>query len=479
MSEESNAGKYLAGLGAAGAIGAGLLFFGGDGEIDDSVYTEDFPEAVVEVIDDIKPYYIPTDLYAVEKLSLDKFKVDVPEIKSLSPDKVEVLTLAIDGIDIEVLSPELVKILVLAIDGIDIEVLSPETIKVVVEVVNSFESNGVKIDDLSPDVVKIIILTVESLDGDVPKIQALKRLLSDIIYDKRMIQHDRSLTINNKVLSDWLEIYASPLPSAINFIPLPRNIRMIAELRSLDYATENLSYYRRIGYNACLVSLDGSESVQEAIALVEAVKGVGLRAWFVFGGEETLNSTIFRDIKHLKNLINAVAPMCSGYLTAWRRTSAHLVAQDAKYIEYLAFEVRKANSKIYIVGESYYGQTFENLPHVNQEGWVARNNVVRNQSGILIAGVSTRGFAIEQMLNNQFRHWRNLNRLGLVLGEKPYYASSNSTGKSFIENLSIKQQLELRFLRAGCIGTITIHGDGSDRGSSLMSVDDIGKYKIQ
>ncbi|MFA6912934.1 MAG: hypothetical protein WCQ61_07445 [Proteiniphilum sp.] len=166
-------------------------------------------------------------------------------------------------------------------------------------------------------------------------------------------------------------------------------------------------------------------------------------------------------------------------MVAWRRTSAHLVAQDAPYLEYLVQQVRAANPTICVVGESYYGQTWENLPHVNRRGWIARDNVPRNQSGILIAGIATQGYAVETMLRSTFARWVATPRLAMVLGDRAYYASSNSNGRGFLSNLRIKQQLEKRFLRAGCIGTVTIHGDGSDRGSTVQTVDDLGKYRIQ
>jgi len=166
-------------------------------------------------------------------------------------------------------------------------------------------------------------------------------------------------------------------------------------------------------------------------------------------------------------------------MVAWRRTSAHLVAQDAPYIEHLVQQVRSANPAICVVGESYYGQTWENLPHVNRRGWEARDNVPRNQSGVLIAGIATQGYAVETMLRSTFARWVATPRLAMVLGDRAYYASSNSNGRSFLSNLRIKQQLERRFLRAGCIGTVTIHGDGSDRGSTVQTVDDLGKYRIE
>lgn len=454
----NNTGKYIAGLGTAGAIGAGLLFFSGDGDIDGTVYDEDFPEAVVEVIDDIQPYYIPTDRYAVKTYALEQYRIEVPEIASLSP--------------------ELVRILALAIDGIAVESLSPELVRVVVEVVNAVAIDSPQVASLSPELLRIIILTVQRLDGDVPKIQALKRLLADTFADQRMIAHDKTLTINNSALQSWLDIYSKPLPPPIAHIPLPRGIRMIAELRSLDHAAGNLAYYRRQGYNAVLVTLDGSETPAHAIALAASVKAAGMAPWLAWAGKESLTDSIYQDPQKIAALLRAAAPRCAGYLPAWRRTSAHLVQQDPHYIEHLAAIVRQANPAILVVGESYYGQTWQNEPHINQRGWKARDNVLRNQSGILIAGIATQGYAVEVMLRGVFARWVATPRLAQVLGETPYYASSNSTGRSFEANLRIKQQLEQRFLRAGCIGTVTIHGDGSDRGSSLMSVDDIGKYRI-
>lgn len=55
-----------------------------------------------------------------------------------------------------------------------------------------------------------------------------------------------------------------------------------------------------------------------------------------------------------------------------------------------------------------------------------------------------------------------LPRIGLAIGERPYFDTRNNTKKSVSENNAIKAQIERRFLAAGCIGTMTIRGDGSD-----------------
>ena len=375
------------------------------------------PPAQVEFVDDIKPIEVPI------------FTVDIP---SIDVPKVEIF-----GVEIP-----------------NVEKLSPETIQ-------------------------ILIAAVDRLDGDVPKIQALQKMLAATMKDQRMLQYDRTLSIYNDALTAWLEIYSKPLPPPIAYIPLPRGIRMIAELRSSDHAAANLAFYRQQGYNSCLITIDGTESISKVLQLVNLVRAADMAAWIAWAGPERLEWSIYQDPAKISRLLKAAAPLCKGYMVAWRRTSAHLVAQDAPYIEYLVQQVRSANPAIYVVGESYYGQTWENLPHVDRKGWEARDNVPRNQSGILIAGIATQGYAVETMLRSTFARWVATPRLAMVLGERPYYASSNSNRRSFLSNLRIKQQLEKRFLRAGCIGTVTIHGDGSDRGSTVQTVDDLGKYRIE
>jgi len=375
------------------------------------------PPAQVEFVDDIKPIEVPI------------FTVDIP---SIDVPKVEIF-----GVEIP-----------------NVEKLSPETIQ-------------------------ILIAAVDRLDGDVPKIQALQKMLAATMKDQRMLQYDRTLSIYNDALTAWLEIYSKPLPPPIAYIPLPRGIRMIAELRSSDHAAANLAFYRQQGYNSCLITIDGTESISKVLQLVNLVRAADMAAWIAWAGPEKLEWSIYQDPAKISRLLKAAAPLCKGYMVAWRRTSAHLVAQDAPYIEYLVQQVRSANPAIYVVGESYYGQTWENLPHVDRKGWEARDNVPRNQSGILIAGIATQGYAVETMLRSTFARWVATPRLAMVLGDRAYYATTNNTGKNFLSNLRIKQQLEKRFLRAGCTGTVTIHGDGSDRGSTVQTVDDLGKYRIE
>jgi hypothetical protein len=467
-------GKTITAITTAAAIGTGVLLTTMQ---EPAPVEQEQPPAQVEFVDDIKPIEVPiftVDIPRIDVPKVEIFGVEIPNVENLNPETIKIATAIIESIGVQSLSPEQIRVLVTIVDTVEVAGYSIETVRIATQVVES-----VGVENLNPVQIRIILQTIRNLDGDVPKIQALQRVLAATMKDQRMIQYDRTLNIYNEALTAWLEIYSKPLPPPIKYIPLPRGIRMIAELRSSDHAAANLAFYRRQGYNSCLITIDGTESISNILQLVNLVRAADMAAWIAWAGPEKLEWSIYQDPAKITALLKAAAPLCQGYMVAWRRTSAHLVAQDAPYLEYLVQQVRSANPAIYVVGESYYGQTWENLPHVNRRGWEARDNVPRNQSGILIAGIATQGYAVETMLRSTFARWVATPRLAMVLGDRAYYASSNSTGRSFLSNLRIKQQLERRFLRAGCIGTVTIHGDGSDRGSTVQTVDDLGKYGIQ
>jgi hypothetical protein len=56
----------------------------------------------------------------------------------------------------------------------------------------------------------------------------------------------------------------------------------------------------------------------------------------------------------------------------------------------------------------------------------------------------------------------NVPQVGVVLGDKPYYLTTHRNNLTQEENQKIKENLEDRFVKAGCKSTITLHGDGHD-----------------
>lgn len=406
---------------------------------------------------------------AIEMISVGGAKVATPGIGTAGS-----LKSVIDSVSVYAVSPESVRIVIAALEAMDCKVVSPAIVAVALRQIAAGR--------VQASVVDLPGITLA--DSRIPAIQQFWQKCREIFADQRMIQHDRGLDYDSPAVKKWLAIYAKPLPSAISQGPLPSGIRMIAELRLTESgsippaAVANLGVYAKLGYNACLITVYGHESPDGLLTLASLIRSAGMAPWFAWAGPESLTTTIFHDPDQIARLLSPLARVSDGYICAWRRTSAHLVEQDPQYLEHIAAIVRRANPTIPVVGESYYGQTWQNLPHVRQDGWEARDNTPRNPSGILIAGIATRGYNVENMLATMFARWKHTPRLGMVLGERAYYASSDNNGRTWRENLRIKQQLERRFLRAGCRGTVTIHGDGSDRDTTPQASDNLGKYHI-
>lgn len=441
--------KTIAATAAAATLGVGTLVY----RQWPSPAKDDAPLAApVNVVDDVQPIQVALPSVNIPTITVDSL---VTRVEPLSPP------VAIYSVgDVPTLTPTQTEVASVAVKSVGkIPTPAPDTPKVAQ--------------------VSIAPASVTSPAADIPRIQHLHKTLAAIVKDKRHLVSDKGISIHNPGMEKWLAIYEQPLPPPLEPIPLPKGVKMIAELRTLEHAAENLAFYRRMGYNACLVPVYGDEKPLDVVAVLQAVRQAKLRAWIAWAGPESLTWTIYRDPDQIARTLAMAAPMCEGYICAWRRTSAHLVEQDAAYIEHLAAQVRAANPDIYIVGESYFGETWENTPEAGLGSWTARDNTPRNPSAVLINGIATKGWDIERRLLTTFAKWLATPKLGVVLGDRPYYASRNNTGQSFYANFRAKRQLERRFLRAGCIGTVTLHGDGSDRGSTLMTVDDIGKYKIE
>ncbi|MGI5846369.1 MAG: hypothetical protein ACOX7D_04290, partial [Alphaproteobacteria bacterium] len=120
--------------------------------------------------------------------------------------------------------------------------------------------------------------------------------------------------------------------------------------------------------------------------------------------------------------------------------------------------VRDSNPDILILGEGYYGQTASSRLSTRHLSY----NIPENSSGAILVGVGYNRINVNGVINKLFSRISQVPKLVVITGDRPYYATRNFNHKSFEENLLIKQQLADKFLKSGCVGTITLHGDGSD-----------------
>jgi hypothetical protein len=188
------------------------------------------------------------------------------------------------------------------------------------------------------------------------------------------------------------------------------------------------------------------------------IRGAGLDVYAAYSGKESLDVPVFRDPDVLKRQISAIAPFCRGFLLAWRRTSAHLLLQDEAFTTYLMRCAREANPRIAIIGEGYYGMTTETGARPDRLTYT----MPENASACALVGVGTDNINVEVVVKRLFAKVNGIPKLAVVLGPRPYYGTQGTGRLSRKDIAESKIRLERRFVKAGCAGTITLHGDGSD-----------------
>ena len=246
---------------------------------------------------------------------------------------------------------------------------------------------------------------------------------------------------------------------------------MIAEVRlpvTREVLRDNLAFYAGRGYNAVLLTFDGSENPGELSALARECRAAGLAPWFAFGGREDLKLGVLIAPATLTRLIGELAPLCDGMLLGWRRTSLHLFLPDRAFQDYVIKAAREGNQKICIVGESYLGRSAE-----SDGRFAVTTSVPDNASGCLIVNA---GYAmVRPDVLDTFWGRVKVPKLVLIIGDRPYYRTRFPNGLSFEANLKIKETIEGRFRSAGAAGTVTLHGDGSDGIYNRLYTDNLAQ----
>lgn len=338
----------------------------------------------------------------------------------------------------------------------------------------------VKVDYLFPqnsDVVKIVLnhktlgeiivdVPFENYDLELEKNAEKNRKIQAYFSDKRNVDNDYNI-FSNQYLNDWFKIYENYKNNKFETIPLKNSFRMISEVKlprnkeQLNILNENLAYYKTRGYDSVLVTFDGNEDSQQLSYLVQYIKSKGFRVFFAYGGEESLNQSVFIDPQLLKNQLSALAKYSEGFLIAWRRTSVHLFKQDVQYMNYIIECVRNSNKNCLIFGEVYYGNT-ANYPKENKYGF--DNNLPECASAATICNFGTNQINAEAVVKYLIPKvlGKNISQIPIVVGQRAYYLTTNRNNLSQNENQKIKEKIEKRFIKAGCKGTITLHGDGRD-----------------
>ncbi len=298
----------------------------------------------------------------------------------------------------------------------------------------------------------------------IPQVQAMLREAQTVLADQRNLRYDPEFGIDSAAWKKWLAIYRKNEPYTLEYQPLPAGLRIIAEVKcpvdadQVATLNRNLEYYAKQGYNAVLLTFDTTEDLSRLIDTAELLRAHGMKIVCAYAGPEKLQWSVFRDPDVIEQYISRLCMVSDAFLIGWRRTSCHLLIQDDAFRNHLLRAARKLNPNIAVIGEAYYGHT----AHSNHRTDLVTYNVPANASAVLLFGIGYKGVALELAMDGMFPQVKNLPRIGLAIGERPYFDTRNNTGKTFAQNLAIKQRIERRFRAGGCVGTLTIRGDGSD-----------------
>ena len=312
-------------------------------------------------------------------------------------------------------------------------------------------------------VVPAETVSVPLIASGAERIRQVQAMLREAgrIADRRNLRYDPDFGVDSEAWKKWLAIYRKDEPYTLEPKVLPADLRIIAEAKcpaDADQAVAlgfNLDFYAEQGYNAVLLTFDTTEDIGRLLDTASMIRAHGLKIVCAYSGPEKLRWSVFRDPDLIEQYVSRVCAVSDAFLIGWRRTSCHLLTMDAPFRNHLLKAARKLNPEIAVIGEAFYGET------ASARRTVAYN-VPANASAVLLFGIGYRGVAIEPAMDGVFDKVKNMPRIGLAIGEKPYYDTLHNTGKTFAENLKIKQRIEKRFRSGGCVGTLTIRGDGSD-----------------
>lgn len=313
------------------------------------------------------------------------------------------------------------------------------------------------------NIPSIEIPSIQIPNLQIPNIENFSKnfkVFQQLVVDQRNFDHSKHLYIDK-----WVDIYKKyQNVDPIQYIPLNINLRMISQvcvyktLQQRNNLIKNLKFYKSKGYNSALLVFKTNDNVQDLINIARLIKQNNMYVFFAFGDSENLNKDIFCNPQWFENVLTNLAKECHGYMP-WRRSSLHLFIPDKAYNNYVHHTLRKANPNIYIMGEIYYGMTAINHPKID---WFS--NIPTNCSGIMLKNFGYKGFNLENIIKITRKKYNtnDLPIMGVVVGDKPYYATRRKNNLDFEKNFQIKVQLEKRFMKSKIIGTITMHDDGSN-----------------
>ena len=311
---------------------------------------------------------------------------------------------------------------------------------------------------------RIVVPSVADPAERMPQLVAIRRELTELFRDQRNLQYETGLGIDSPYREKWLAIYrdAEFRDYVPEFKELAPGLRIINEVKCPATAEEfqtmqnRLEYYAGRGYNAVLVTFNTTESLPQLLDVADYLKSNNFKVVIAYAGRENLREPVFRDPVRLQKFLVLLGAKADALLLGWRRTSLHLFLPDKQYTNFLIKSARSNNPDLPFIGIAYYGETAEVQRGITYD-------VPKNSSAVLVVGLGYPGASTKRALQKLFPEIMNHpHKIGLTVGERPYFDTLHPTGKSVAANDAIKRRIEIRLLQAGFQSTMTYSGDGSD-----------------
>lgn len=416
--------------------------------------------SAVLLAEDINPEDIPVPIHDVEPITVPVYTVEIPEVPVFTVTVPEVPVYGGTAVPADFTVTYEYPAGAINIPAMEIAIQSVDISLPTVTAISAVSVTPAEI-----PVVNVASIAVPDMNVYVNRLVEIHKFMDSVFADKRMLAYDSGINVRNEGLSKWLDIYKTYTPGNVKVVPYDGGrLRMIAEARTprtsaqWSILEDNLDLYKKRGFNAVLVALRPGDDITNLSLMVNKIKTKGYKIWFAWSGPESLTETLFTDPYEIDRLFSVVAPMADGMFIGWRRTSVHLFLMDPMYSQKLVTMARKYNNRLYVFGEGYYGQTAASNENTR---WLTYN-MPKYVSGCLIVGVGYNGVNIESVMSKLFGTVSGMPRIVCIVGDRPYYATRYRNGRDFNQNLSIKLALEKAFISAGAIGTVILHGDGSD-----------------
>ena len=383
-------------------------------------------------------------------------------------DDVQAVTVEVPRVEIPTVSIPIVSTPVIALPEIGaIRILSSHEIKdLEIPDIELPETTGVLASAarVSTEAPGVKTPVVPSYTARLPAMIELQKIQKKLFRDQRNLIYDPSVGIDSASWTKWLRIYQSDEYKTYSpeYVELKKGLRIINEVKcpenteQFQRMSENIEYYMSRGYNSVLVTFTTGETLYRLSDTIDYLKSLGLKIVIAYAGRENLNESLFRDPDTLAKFLRELGAKSDALLLGWRRTSLHLFLPDRRWTNFLIKNARSKNSRLAVIGMAYFGETAEKQLGVTYD-------VPENCSAVLVVGCGYPRASRKTVLKKLFPEiLDHPHKIGLVVGERPYFDSLHDTGKTKHRNDQIKRRIELRLLQAGCDSTMTYSGDGSD-----------------